>query len=390
LKTAEEWFNPSDRSLRSDPYPVFERLRREAPIFYHEELNLWFFSRFEDISYLLTDKRLGRSMRPVLSPREGARLDEEDPWNRYPNFKRFIHSSFIEKEGPDHARLRKLVHAVFTPRRVADLRNRVVAITDELLEPALERGEIDFLEDFAAPLPVAVIAEMLGVPESDRHLLRFWSSDIVRVFDLDEEAADRQRAEDATKAFAEYLRALASRRRKEPAGDLISALVLVEEDGDRLTSDELIATCILLLNAGHEATVNAAGNGMLALFRHPGQLQTLREHPALMATAIEEMLRYDSPLQMFKRWVLERFEYKGHTFAHGSEVAFLYGSANRDEKQFVNAESFDITRRKNPHLAFGKGVHFCMGAPLARMELQATFATLLHRTPRITLVTESP
>jgi cytochrome P450 len=387
---AGDWFNPSDPRVRHDRYRAFARLRREAPVFYHETLKLWFISRYEDIASLLTDKRLGRSMSQVLPKREHPDFRDDGSNNRYPCFERYVQSGFIEKEGPDHTRLRKLVHAVFTPRRVDNLRTRVETITADLLTTAMAGGEADFLEDFATPLPVVVIAELLGVPEADRHRLRPWSRDIVGVFDLDGGRSAWQRAETATEAFAGYLLDLSTKRSEQPTDDLISALVSVEEDGDRLTRDELIATCILLLNAGHEATVNAAGNGMLALFRHPDQWRALRENPDLIPSAVEEMLRYDSPLQMFKRWVLEDFEYQGHSLRQGSQVALLFASANRDESRFDNASTFDIDRRDNPHLAFGKGMHFCIGAPLARMELQVTFSTLLRRAPRITLLSDSP
>ena len=225
MSKASEWFDPSDRSLRDDPYPAFERLRKEAPVFFHDRLKLWFFSRHEDIATLLTDKRLGRSMDPVLRTPEREKRETEDPWNAFPDFKRYVQSSFIEKEGPEHARPRKLVHKVFTPRRVADLRERVQKITNALLDAAIEKIE---------------------------------------------------------------------------------------------------------------------------------------------------------------------FDYRGHALECGQEVAFLYGSANRDEAQFEQADTFDIIRAQNPHLAFGKGAHFCIGAPLARMELQVTFSTLLRRAPRLTLLTEHP
>jgi len=373
-------FNPLSPEFQRNPYPFYDAMRAEAPIWYWEEGNMWLFTRYDDISTLLRDRRLGRTMDHVLR-REGRALPPI-PEAQAPFHKLSQHSMF-DKEPPDHTRLRSLVHKVFTPRRVENLRGRIQAITDHLLDQVEAQGRMDVLEDFAVPLPVTVIAELLGVPEEDRHRLRSWSRDIVAMYELDHTEEQARRAVQAAVQFSDYLRALAHERRRNPLDDLISALALVEEAGDQLTEDELISTCVLLLNAGHEATVNVIGNGMLALLKHPDQMAALLHNPSLIGSAVEEMMRYDTPLQLFRRWVLEDLEYKGCSFKKGTEVAFMFGAANRDPARFPNPHTFDIIRQDNPHIAFGNGIHYCLGAPLARLELQIAIGTLLRRFPNL-------
>jgi cytochrome P450 len=294
----------------------------------------------------------------------------------------------FDKEPPDHTRLRLLVHKVFTPRRVENLRGQIQAITDELIDQAQPKEQMDLLEDFAVPLPVSVIAELLGVPEADRHRLRPWSRDIVAMYELNHTPEQADRAIGAAIEFSDYLRQLARERKHDPHDDLISALASVEEAGDMLTEDELISTCVLLLNAGHEATVNVIGNGMWAMFQNPDQFQLLQQQPEFVKTAVEEMMRYDTPLQLFRRWVLEDMDYKGFPFKQGQEVALLFGAANRDPQQFADPARFDITRQDNPHISFSLGIHYCLGAPLARLELQIAIETLMRRLPNLRLEAE--
>ena len=296
----------------------------------------------------------------------------------------------MDSEPPDHTRLRSLVQKVFTPRTVEDLRPRIQSIVDDLLDRALPAGEMDLLEDFAVPLPVTVIAELLGIPEADRGRLRPWSRDIVAMYELSPSEADARQAVKAVAEFSDYLRQLAAERRRSPQHDLISELAVVEARGDRLSEIELISICILLLNAGPEATVNVLGNGILALLRHPSQLAKLQDDPRLAKSGIEEMMRYDTPLQMFKRWVLEGFAYKGVNFKRGDELALFYGSANRDPARFPDPDAFDVARQDNAHISFGLGVHYCLGAPLARAELQIAVETLLRRAPGLCLLEENP
>jgi unspecific monooxygenase len=252
---------------------------------------------------------------------------------------------------------------------------------------------MDLLKDYAEPLPVTVIAELLGVPEEDRRYLRPWSARIVKLYELGFTEEQAKEANQAVVEFSAYIKGLADERRKRPGDDLISALVQVEEQGDKLTPDELVANCILLLNAGHEATVNGTTAGFLALARNPQQMEqakaaAAKNHPEFFKLAVEELLRYDTPLPMFERWVLEDFDYKGIPLRRGQEVALMYASGNRDPCRFANPDQLELTRRDNLHLTFGLGIHYCIGAPLARLELQTSFQTLLKRLPQIHLATD--
>lgn len=380
-------FDPLSREFQRDPYPFYDVLRAETPILYWKDWNIWFLTSYDDVYTLLRDRRLGRTMGHVL-PRESRSMKSFPDWEA-PFHKLSDHSMF-DKEPPEHTRLRSLVHKVFTPRRVESLRERIQHITNELLDGVQARGEMDILEDFAVPLPVTVIAELLGVPEADRHRLRPWSHDIVAMYELNHTEEQGRRAVQAAIEFSDYLREMAARRRREPQDDLITALALVEEAGDQLSEDELISTCVLLLNAGHEATVNVIGNGMWALLQRPEQMRLLIQNPGLVKTAVEEMMRFDTPLQLFRRWVLEDMEYKGYTFKQGTEFGLMFGAANRDAARFPNPHDMDITRQDNPHISFGGGVHFCLGAPLARLELQIALETLIRRMPNLRLVDDPP
>jgi cytochrome P450 len=363
-------FEPYDPAFAADPYPVYARLREESPIFRSDALGTTLLSRYEDVRAVLVDGRFGRAIDDV-SVRKG--------WERTPGYSRYVRVNLLEMEGADHSRIRKLVSEALNPRRIRTLRDRVRAVVDERLEAAAHAGTFDFVSEVAEPVPVHMIAELLGWPESERHRLRPWSARIVRLYEKDHTPEDEARAEQAATEFAASLDDLAEARRVEPRDDLISGLVSVEVEGQRLSRDELIATCMLLLNAGHEATVNAAGNGLLALLRHASQLERLRSDRTLLATAVEEMIRYDAPLQLFHRFVLEDLEYKGVRLRKGDTVGLLYGSANRDPAAFARPDEFDVGRTPNRHFGFGTGVHFCLGAPLARLELEVLFGALLER-----------
>jgi cytochrome P450 len=308
----------------------------------------------------------------------------DDPDHLEP-FWHVIRNGMLDLEPPDHTRLRRLVSQAFTPRRVEALRPTVQRIADRLVDDFVADGGGDLVARVAEPLPVTVIAEMLGVPDADRHLLRPWSADICGMYELNPSRAAADAAVRACLEFSDYLRALAAERRADPRDDLITALTQV----DGLTEDELIGTCVLLLNAGHEATVNTTGNGWWALFRNPGELARLRAEPELLPTAVEELMRYDTPLQMFERWVLEDISVRGVDLPRGSEVALLFGSANHDPAVFRDPPRLDLGRRDNPHITFGAGIHFCLGAPLARIELLGSFGALLAKAPALKLV-ETP
>lgn len=276
----------------------------------------------------------------------------------------------------------------FTPRTVERMRPYVHRLANDLVASLVEAGGGDLLTDVAEPLPVAVIAEMLGIPEADRGLLRPWSADICGMYELNPSKEAAAKAVRASVEFSACLRELIAQRRKDPGDDLISGLIAAHDQDDRLTEQEMISTAVLLLNAGHEATVNATVNGWWALFRNPGQLDALRADHSLVPTAIEELMRYETPHQLFERWVLDEIEIGGTTIPRGAEVALLFGSANRDPAVFTDPERLDLARRDNPHISFGAGIHYCIGAPLARIELEASMRALLEQAPTLDLAEE--
>jgi cytochrome P450 len=384
-------FDPWSPAFVAHPYGVYARLREEAPITWFEPTRQWLVARYADVNALLRDRRLGRTYLHIGGHEEFGH--PPDPPELAP-FWHLIRNGMLDREPPDHTRLRRLVSKAFTPRRVAELRPTVEHIANQVVDDLLAAGGGDLIATVAEPLPVNVIAELLGVPEADRHQLRPWSADICGMYELNPSAEAARRAVAACEEFSAYLRDLARYRRNHPADDLITALVQVSDAGDRLTEDELIGTCVLLLNAGHEATVNVTGNGWWSLFRNPDQLAALRADPSLLPTAVEELLRYDTPLQMFERWVLEDFEWDGGPgvgpvrFEKGTELALLFGSANRDPAVFPDPDRLDLTRTDNPHSSFGAGIHYCLGAPLARLELEVSFGTLLRRAPNLSLERE--
>ncbi|MEU8249820.1 cytochrome P450 [Nonomuraea sp. NPDC048916] len=363
------------------PYDVYADLRREAPVSFFEPTGQWLISRHADVNTLLRDRRLGRSYLHVAGHEEFGQ--EAEPEFQEP-FWRVVRAGMLDVEPPVHTRLRRLVSKAFTPRMVESLRPRVRDIAGGLVDTFVEKGGGDLIAEVAEPLPVTVIAEMLGIPEADRHLLRPWSADICGMYELNPSPEAQHTAVRAADEFAGYLKALARERSARPGDDLISALAAIDE----LTEDELIGTCVLLLNAGHEATVNVTGNGWWSLFRNPAELVRLREDRGLLPTAIEELMRWDTPLQMFERWVLEDLEVGGVEIPRGVEVALLFGSANRDPEVFDDPDRLDVGRTDNPHISFGAGIHFCLGAPLARIELLESFGALLDRAPKLELVTE--
>ena len=378
-------YDPWSPEFVADPYPAFEALRRETPVFYYEPSNQWVITRHADVDALLRDRRLGRSYLHVATHEEFGRTAEPDFLRPFWDL---IRAGMLDVEPPVHTRLRRLVSKAFTVRMVEGLRPTIRRLAEELVGDLVARGEGDLIADVAEPLPVTVIAEMLGVPVADRPLLRPWSADICGMFELNPSAEAQRTAVRAAVEFSDYLRGLARARAAEPREDLISALVQVVDAGDRLTEDELIGTCVLLLNAGHEATVNATGNAWWSLFRNPGELARLRADHTLIESAVEELLRYETPAPMFERWVLADLEVGGVTMPRGSEVALQFASANRDPAVFPDPDVLDLTRDPNPHLTFGLGVHFCLGAPLARVELAESFRALLRLAPTLAPVAD--
>jgi cytochrome P450 len=378
-------FAPNDLSFVADPYRVYRELRRDAPVLYDEATDHWLVSRYEDVNALLRDRRFGRTYHHVATDEEMGR-EPAPAW--HDPFWDLIEAGVLDMEPPSHTRVRRLVAKAFTPRYVEGLRPTVERIMAALVEDLHGAGEFDLLSAIAEPLPVTIIAEMLGIPEADRVHLRPWSADIVKMYELNPSIASQQDSVRACVEFSAYLRELALERNRTPRDDLISQLAQIVDEGEALTESELVGTCVLLLNAGHEATVNSTVIGWWTLFRYPDQLKALREDRSLLPSAVEELLRFDTPLQMFERWVLEPFELHGHEIPKGAELGLIFGSANRDDRVFDDPDALDLSRDPNPHLTFGAGIHFCLGAPLGRLELQTSFATLLDRFPGMELVEE--
>ncbi|MFD4525190.1 cytochrome P450 [Streptomyces sp. NPDC058470] len=378
-------FDPWDPAFLADPYPVYEELRALGRVQYFEPTKQWVVPHHADVSALLRDRRLGRTYQHRFTHEDFGRAA---PRPEHEPFHVLNDNGMLDLEPPDHTRIRRLVSKAFTPRTVEQLRPYVDRLAGELVSGLVAAGGGDLLTDVAEPLPVSVIAEMLGIPESDRAPLRPWSADICGMYEMNPSQETAAKAVRASEEFTEYLLGLIEARRKEPGEDLISGLIAAYEDGERLTEQEMISTCVLLLNAGHEATVNATVNGWWALFRNPGQLAALRGDHSLVPTAVEELMRYDTPLQLFERWVLDDIEIDGTTIPRGSEIAMLFGSANHDPAVFAAPEELDLSRADNPHISFSAGIHYCIGAPLARLELTASLRALLDQAPTLTLAAE--
>jgi cytochrome P450 len=362
----------------ADPYPHFAVARAAAPVQWHEGLQMWLTFTHAAADAVLRARTLGR----LWAPR----------WPDVPMpFFEMIHvHSLLESEPPTHTRLRRLVAGAFARGHVERLRPRIAELAGRLADVVADAGAdgsaVDLITFYAEPLPVQVIAELLGVPEPDWPLLRPWSNAIVKMYEYAVSPEQRAAAETASREFVEYLRELVAIRRRAPGDDLVSSLIAeTDSDGARLTEDELVTTCTLLLNAGHEATVNVVGNGVTALLRHPDQLAALRADPSLVPSAVEELIRYDSPLQLFERTAVADTRIADVLVPQGAKIAALLGAANRDPAVFADPDRFDVARSDNPHIGFGAGIHFCVGAPLARVELQSSLATLLDRFPTLTL-----
>lgn len=379
-------FDPWDAAFVADPYPAYRELREQGRAVWSEATGQWLVPHYADVSALLRDRRLGRTFLHRFTHEE---FGQAAPPPEHEPFHVLNGNGLLDLEDPAHARVRRLVAKAFTPRTVERLAPAVHRLARELAAQLLTDGGGDLLTTVAEPLPVAVIAELLGVPEADRGLLRPWSADICGMFELRPDEETARRAVRASVEFSDYLRALIAERRKQPGADLISGLIAAHDEEGKLSEQEMISTCVLLLNAGHEATVNTTVNGWWALFRNPGELAALRRNPENLSTAVDELMRYDTPLQMFERWVLDDIQVGDTTIARGAEVALLFGSANRDPARFENPDALDLGRADNPHLAFGAGIHYCLGAPLARQELAASFGALLaDEVPPLRLVRE--
>jgi cytochrome P450 len=373
-------FDPRDPTFLADPYPVFAALRDAGPVHWHEELGLAVAVSHAACSEVLRNRSAGR----LWQDKESA--------SSFVAFNLLHQNSLLESEPPRHTRLRRLISAAFARGHTERLRPSVQKIAESLVSSLASAiaadGEADLLTHLAAPLPVEVIAELLGVPAADRPRLQPWSNAIVKMYEYDLPAPAAAGAEAAAQEFVDYLRRLAARRASAPGQDLVSDLVAVRDGTDRLTDDELVGTAVLLLMAGHEATVNVIGNGVLALLTHRAEWARLVDSPELLPTAVEELIRFDAPLQLFERTATAPTTVAGYTLRPGDKIAALLGAAARDPLVFDEPDVLDVGRSPNAHLGFGAGIHYCVGAPLARVEIEAALAALTTQLPGLRLAAE--
>jgi cytochrome P450 len=362
----------------ADPYEQLKELREFGKPVWHEGMQMFLAACHSDANDVFRNKSLGRIF-----------IDKKPDfeWETF----NWLHSdSILDSEPPKHTRLRSLVAKAFNRNKIEGMRPAVERITQQLLDAIDEKvksGEtFDLIADYAEPLPVKIIADLLGFPESEEHLLRPWSQSIVKMYEVNPSEQYQMEAKKAAAEFAEYVRSLAEHRKKNPGQDLITDLAMVEENGEKLNSHELVATCVLLLNAGHEASVNAFGNGMVAALERPDQAELLRKNSrAITDTALEEFMRFDAPLHLFERTATVDTELGGVKIEKGQKIAALIGSANRDSAVFERADEMDLTRDPNPHIGFGAGIHFCLGAPLARLEMSVSLPALWEKYPNMQL-----
>jgi cytochrome P450 len=365
-------FDPTEPGFLADPYPTLAALREETPLFYEERLERWFVTRHAEVRACLRDRRLGRNFRHVGSADEFEAAEPLDP-RRQP-FWDTERWSLLWLEPPEHTRIRKLVAAAFTPRSVEALREPCAELSRELLP----EGRFDLLRDFAQPYSIAVICRLIGVPTDRGRDLLDWSHAMVKMYELDTTEEQAEAATAAAAEFRDYVVSLIEERRRAPRNDLLTRLVEARVDGERLSDAQIVSTIIVLLNAGHEATVNTLGNGVVALLNHGKQWDRLLRGEVEAAAAVEELIRWDPPLQLFERWVLEDgVEIAAEPVPRGAKVALLFGAANRDPRVFENADAFDVARANAAeHIGFGGGIHVCIGAPLARIELETALRAL--------------
>jgi cytochrome P450 len=364
----------------ANPYPTYAHLRALGPVHPDEAAPIWHVVGYQEVQAALRDPRLAADRSSWFLSAEQRHV--------YPVLARVLPDMVVFVDPPRHTRLRGLINRAFTPRVVAGMRVRMQAIVDALLARVAASGELDVILDLAVPLPMLVIAELLGVAKDDRERLKAWSDEFAVFIGGPTDHAGVARAEQAIRELRDYFAEAVARWRSEPGENLISGLIAAEERGDALTPDELLATCVILLFAGHETTTNLIGNGLLALLRHPEQLCRLRDEPELMEPAIEELLRYDSPAQMTTRLASDDLTLGGAQIGRGELVKLWLGAANRDPARFPEPDRLDLGRIDNRHLAFGYGVHFCVGAALARLEGQVAIATLIERFPNLALTCE--
>lgn len=369
----------------ANPYPLYHKWREETPMHF-SPAQVWTFTRYDDILAVLRDDRFSSDPRNATAPEEVLGPPPEDQ----SMFREMAGRVLLFTDPPQHTRMRTLVNKAFTRRTIEQLRPHIEDLVADLLRQIDGRSEMDVIEEFAYPLPALVICELMGVPVEDRDKFKGMSADIAPILDAFTAPDVLDKAVQTVGLFIMYFADLIEKRRADPRDDLLSALVAAEEAGDRLSMEELLGLCVLLFIAGHETTQNLIGNGLLALLRNRSQLETLRDNPMMSRNAIEELLRYDSPVQLTARSATEDVVISGETIKKGQEVIVLLGAGNRDPAVFDDPDTLDISREKIPVVSFGGGVHFCLGAPLARIEGQIAFRELLGRFPKIDLADEEP
>jgi cytochrome P450 len=379
--------DPSDPGFQADPYPTLNAVREETPVFPltgADGIERWFLTRYDDVFAALRDRRLGRVPEPVMTREEVGLPPRRPDWGPYYDIEEW---SLLMLEPPEHRRLRQLIFGAFTPKRIQGLRPVIIEHADRLLESAIDRGDFDLLADFAQPFSVFVIAELLGVPTNDWEQLLGWSHRIVKMYELDTSEEQAAAAVEASTEFDAWCREVIAMRRANPEDDLISGLCFAKTAEGRLSDDEIVSTIILLLNAGHEATVNTVGNGMTATLSTPGAWSQITDGQVGAPVAVEELIRFDPPLQLFERWVLDDgVAHGGREFEKGEKLVMLFGSANRDPRHFSDPDSFLIERGDASHITFGGGIHTCIGAPLARLELSVALERLAVLIPGLALL----
>jgi hypothetical protein len=364
---------------RQNPYPFYARLLREAPVHFCEPWGAWLVTRHADVNAGFRDMRLSSVRTGMFS--QGM---PEEVLRKLEPMARNMASWLLFHDAPSHTRLRSLINKAFTPRMVEALRPRIQALVEELVDARKDPERMEVIAELANPLPVIVIGEMLGLPREDRYRLKQWSDKLAALIGTGRPTlAEVEGALGAILEFEDYFRPLLAQRRAQPGSDLLSALVQAEEKGNLLTEQEVLSTCTLVLFAGHETTTNLIGNGLLALLRHPDQWELLRGAPELLPDAVEELLRYDSPVQFTNRVAAVDLEFAGHTFRKGDRVMLMMAAANRDPAQFSEPDRLDVRREELRHQSFGMGPHYCVGAALARVEAQEAFGALLRRFPRM-------
>ncbi len=372
--------NPLTEEFLQNPYPTFKRFQEEAPVFWSEKSKYWIITRYADVHGILRDlsyeKQLHRwsQVNPLVKmvPPVAHLMKSRATW-------------MLNMDPPDHTRLRGLVNKAFTPAMVNNMRSHIEDIANHYIDQFADKKEFDLVPDFAYPIPVTVIAEMLGVPKEDRDKFHKWSTTLTKTLEPEPDIMKLTKASHVNDELIEYFRVIVNQRRKDPKNDLISALVAAEEDGKKLTEEELLNNCVLILVAGHETTVNLIGNAVRLLLQHPDQLQKLMENKELIAGAISEVLRYESPVQSVRRLASEDLELHGQTIKAGDMCVLLLGAANRDAEQFPDPDKFDITRDSKKHMAYGHGIHHCLGSSLADTEGQIAIWNLFKRLPNLKL-----